>query len=736
MKKTLRTLLFVTPFVVFIFSFFNSNQLQSSSSQPPAGYSKDLVNNNSCTSCHNSYSAFSLDRASITIGTTTGNQQPLAGFQYTGGTQYVMTFSVIGTATKYGFQMTALAGTTKAGNFAAGSTSTLASANGIGYIGHKNANGTTNSWTFNWTAPTAGTGNVTFYYTVNKAYNPSGTSGDSIFHRSLTITEAPITPPSVTTNRDTTICAGNAVQLNTTVSGSQGTVTYSWQPSTGLSCSTCANPVATPSQTTSYIVTAAATNGSAKDTVLISVNSNPSAAISGSNFVCNGSSVQLTASGGTNYSWNQGLGSGASKTVSPTTNTTYSVTVTNAAGCVATANKTIEVRNSSLHTFNQTICQGSSFSFKGKNLTQAGTYRDTLTNAAGCDSFVVLNLAVNPILQGTLNQSICQGGSFFFKGQNLTQAGTYKDTLKNQAGCDSIITLNLSINNVVQVNLVRAICQGDSVVFKGIARKTNGIFADTTKALGGCDSITTLNLTVNANPTANAGNDRTVSINCPNTVQLGGTPTATGNAPFQFTWNPATSLNNANSANPLTSNILSNTTFTVTVSDKNNCTASSSVSISTIDLSAPIIQNGNVLTAPQQYLSYQWLKNGAAIPAATDSTYTVTETGNYSLLAQGTDGCKDTSNVVSITISSISETSLLVQFNVYPNPAKDKLNLVLNEKESFVAEILTANGALLQTVASENGKSIIDISKFESGIYLARVTNGTNSFIKRFIVIK
>jgi len=71
---------------------------------------------------------------------------------------------------------------------------------------------------------------------------------------------------------DTTICYGDNVQINTT---SAGAATYLWSPATGLSCTTCSNPIATPSFTTTYYVTAYSLIGacSSTDTIAIGVSS-------------------------------------------------------------------------------------------------------------------------------------------------------------------------------------------------------------------------------------------------------------------------------------------------------------------------------------------------------------------------------------------------------------------------------------------------------------------------------
>jgi hypothetical protein len=85
------------------------------------------------------------------------------------------------------------------------------------------------------------------------------------------------------------------------------------------------------------------------------------------------------------------------------------------------------------------------------NLTTAGTYKDTLSSSTGCDSIVTLNLSVRPASIGIINRTIVSGSSYPFNGVNLTQPGTYLDTLTNIYGCDSTVTLKLSVNTDIAV---------------------------------------------------------------------------------------------------------------------------------------------------------------------------------------------------------------------------------------------------------------------------------------------
>ena len=82
--------------------------------------------------------------------------------------------------------------------------------------------------------------------------------------------------------------------------------------------------------------------------------------------------------------------------------------------------------------------------FNNQTLTQSGTYYDTLANALGCDSIITLSLTINTTSSTVMNETACE--TYVFNNQTLTQSGTYYDTLVNTLGCDSIITLSLTIN--------------------------------------------------------------------------------------------------------------------------------------------------------------------------------------------------------------------------------------------------------------------------------------------------
>jgi hypothetical protein len=106
--------------------------------------------------------------------------------------------------------------------------------------------------------------------------------------------------------------------------------------------------------------------------------------------ICNGEQVTLSASNSQNYSWNNGVIDTVS--FSPTTTQDYIVTA-DTAGCLSSDTVTVYVNQPSSSTLNQTALD--SYTLNGQTYTQSGTYTQTVPSANGCDSVITLNLTLN-----------------------------------------------------------------------------------------------------------------------------------------------------------------------------------------------------------------------------------------------------------------------------------------------------------------------------------------------------
>jgi hypothetical protein len=165
------------------------------------------------------------------------------------------------------------------------------------------------------------------------------------------------------------------------------------------------------------------------------------------------------------------------------------------------------------------ICNGDSVVVGGQAFYSSGNFTVTLTNTGGCDSVVNLQLTVNNRFNPVLFDTVC--GSTVFNNQTLTQSGTYYDTLQSVNGCDSIVQLNLIVNNIPLTTIVDTVC--DTLVFNGQTYYQSGIYNDTLQGVNGCDSVVSLDLTVNGGLTD--------SINIGSECGLDGSP-----ASFTCAW--------------------------------------------------------------------------------------------------------------------------------------------------------------------------------------------------------
>ena len=150
--------------------------------------------------------------------------------------------------------------------------------------------------------------------------------------------------------------------------------------------------------------------------------------------------------------------------------------------------------------YNSTICPSGSVVFNGttydiNNLTGS----ETFTAANGCDSIVSVTITVQQAIVGTpYTSTICPSGSIFFNGttydiNNLTGSETF--TAAN--GCDSIVSVTITIQQAVYGAYSGYICENDSITYNGTIYNSNNLSgSDTLLSSGGCDSIVSINFSL------------------------------------------------------------------------------------------------------------------------------------------------------------------------------------------------------------------------------------------------
>lgn len=295
-------------------------------------------------------------------------------------------------------------------------------------------------------------------------------------------------------------CGASTLTLAATASNNGGLNWYNAATNGSLLGTGAIYNTPTISSSTTYYVEAVNSVGckSVRVPVIASVYSNPAITISGVpvSLTCPGSSVTLSANGASTYSWSNGVVDNTPFTIFNTS--TYQVTGTDVHGCSSSASATINVSSTSSNNIVTSICEGGAYTVGSNSYSSAGTYNITLTNSGGCDSLIVLNLSVNTIDSISISATICEGTSYTVGSSSYTSAGTHYTTLTNAGGCDSVVVLALTVNDIDSVSVNASICDGSSYTIGSTSLTSSGIhYVAFTDLTNGCDSIVAVNLTVN-----------------------------------------------------------------------------------------------------------------------------------------------------------------------------------------------------------------------------------------------
>jgi len=344
------------------------------------------------------------------------------------------------------------------------------------------------------------------------------------------------------------ICSGQIATLTASGGG-----TYSWNNG-----STADQIFVTPTSTTTYSVIIVI--GKCSDTASITVTVYPplTASISGNKTICSGQSTTLTASGGIVYSWNNGATT-SSIIVSPSINTTYSVSVSNGV-CTDDTSITIIVHPiptviisgntvpiCSGHSATLTASGGGTYLWNNGNTNNAiivspsstTSYSVIVTGTNGCSNTMAATTTVTPIPVATIstNSSICSGDV----------------ATLNASGGTTYLWNTGAITSSIQVNPNTA--TDYSVIVSN----------------GNCSDTAYTSITVNPHPVAN------VTSNITGAITYGQSVTLTASGGVNYMWS------NGSYGNTVIASPTSATVYCVTVTDINNCQDTACVTIAFYD---------------------------------------------------------------------------------------------------------------------------------------------------------
>ena len=144
-----------------------------------------------------------------------------------------------------------------------------------------------------------------------------------------------------------------------------------------------------------------------------------------------------------------------------------------------------------------TICEGQSYLFGGMSYSTSGVYPYHGTTRAGCDSLVTLHLTVIAKQNAFREVHICEGDFVDIAGEHISQAGTYTEHSTSRLGCDSITTWHVSTHIPMRDTTYKAICAGSEFKFHDVIYRDSGIYVQENRSRYNCDSTYVLVLSHN-----------------------------------------------------------------------------------------------------------------------------------------------------------------------------------------------------------------------------------------------
>jgi hypothetical protein len=595
---------------------------------------------NTCKNCH------AGPTPTTQPGLITSNI-PVAG--YTAGQTYTITATITANGhTKFGFEISPQSPTgTQLGTLIVTNSTEMQLVGSGKYITHKTAgvSGTNSrTWIFNWTAPAAGTGNVTFYGAFNITNAGNNSSGDTTVLSSLLVSECTVPSQPANIFGPGVFCP-NATNLTYFISPVSGATSYSWTVPAGwtiLGVPTDTMNVLSSSTGGIITVTAANSCGTSQVTSILVSADQLFAVSTATDIICNGASNGTASASQSNgvapfhYMWSNG------QTTSTITNLNagiYTVTITDDVGC--TSSSSVPVTEPSA-------------------LQLSSSATDASCGAADGSSEVVAGGGVPGYLY-SWNSTPIQTTSI---ASNLLP-GIYTVTVTDQLGCTATSTVTVGVlpgpvataQNISNVN-----CNGGSdgealaIVTGGTApysyqwspsggnnataqNLSAGNYSVLVTDVHGCSSAA--NVVITESPLITLSTSST-DANCGQSNGTASVIAGGGTGGFTYAWSTIPVQSNPTATN------LPAASYQVIVTDANGCSMSATVGVSNI--TGPVLQigptvnvtcfggdDGSIIVIPNGGLppyTYQWAPSGG-----NDSVATNLMAGTYSVTVTDQGGC-------------------------------------------------------------------------------------------------
>jgi hypothetical protein len=355
------------------------------------------------------------------------------------------------------------------------------------------------------------------------------------------------------------------------------------------------------------------------------------------------------------------------------TNQSYTITDTDSYAVIVTqggCSNTSSCVNYCAPTFSsltESVC-GSYMAPSGQVFTSSGTITDVITNAVGCDSIITIDLTVTTVNIATtmIDNSVtataigasyqwinCSAMNAIVVGET-NQSYTITDTdsyavIVTQGGCSN---MSSCVNYCIETtsSLVETVC-GSYTAPSGNIFTSTGIITDTISNVLGCDSIITIDLTVN-----------------------------------------------------------------------------------TVDVTTSILDSQ--ITATATGATYQWVNcstTNTEVVGETNQNYTVTDTDSYAVIVTQ-NGCSDTSSCETIVFTGVEENSFGFDIRIHPNPTNNNTIIDLGELKNVLITVIDVTGKIVYS--ENNGVNTqvnLNTTSFNNGLYFVNIKSDKGQRVFKLI---
>lgn len=357
---------------------------------------------------------------------------------------------------------------------------------------------------------------------------------------------------------------------------------------------------------------------------------------------------------------------------------------------------------------NLTICSNDlPLNWNGFVYSTAGTYIDTIPNREGCDSVLTLNLTVNNISTSTIDTIVCASNlPYTWHGLTFNASGTQTITLTNAINCDSIVSYHLVVYDGNSITN-QTICSSELPFYwNGLTFNATDSQTATLVNYLGCDSLATLNLTV-----LNSSTSTTDLTLC--------------SYDMPYTWNNIVFIGPGSQTASFTNSV--------------GCDSVATLNLSVIDPTyLSITAFDETLIADETNATYQWIScdstTNGNIPGETNQSFTATANGNYAVIVTTTT-CSDTSgcfNIASVGIKNQERAANKI--TISPNPNNGSFTIDLKAESKII--ITDALGRKVFEKTLQVGKQKVDLQNENNGVYLIHLIGNNYSQTGKLILNK